>query len=154
MRRRLLAIGILAGLFIATSSSRALAGPDPSPSPDTVSVGAEREVVAVVNGEETRYLAPARTQAELQAQIDAHLKQAPGGVQINENEIAYDGGKFIMTFAKPGQQVGTDHTTQAASDCTSLWYCFYDGVNFTYPRGRFERLRMAGHEPIWLARPD
>jgi hypothetical protein len=97
----------------------------------------EREVVAVVNGEETRYLAPARTEEELQAQIDAHLARAPGGVQINENEISYDGGRFIMTFAKPGQQVGTDPTVQASSDCTFAWYCFYDGINFTYPRGRF-----------------
>jgi hypothetical protein len=83
----------------------------------------------------TRYLAPAKTQQELQAQIAQHLQRFPGGKQINDNEISYADGKFIITFAKPnGPQ--SDSSVMRASDCTAGWYCFYDGINFTYPRGR------------------
>lgn len=141
MRVRQLSVGI--ALIVAT----VLAGAGPihaSPSPRSQEpISGERYITAKVNGAETRYLAPARNDRELQAQIDAHLKRAPGGVQINKNEIAYNNGKFIMTFALPGQVEGTDPSRVASSDfsvqsnrCQANWYCFFDGVNFTYPRGQ------------------
>jgi len=64
----------------------------------------------------------------VQAQIDAHLAAAPGGIQISPNEISYAGGRFVITFAPANTSVG--------ADCPAGWYCFYDHVNYGYPRGR------------------
>jgi hypothetical protein len=72
---------------------------------------------------------PATTAAQLQRQIDLQLSIAPGGVRTAANEVSYDGGKFVVTYAKPG-------ATLAAADCPSGWYCFYDNTNWGYPRGR------------------
>lgn len=129
-------IGSLIVAMLLTSGATPVAA-TPSPSASADQIDGTREVVAVADGQESRYLAPARTKEELQAQIDAHLKRAPGGKQINENEISYGDGRFVVTFALPGQDSGTDHRKLNASDCnTTGWYCFYDGINFTYPRGR------------------
>jgi hypothetical protein len=65
----------------------------------------------------------------VQQQIDAHLRAYPGGEQINANEISYNDGAFVITFTRP---VGAF----AAPDCPSGYYCYYDGINYTYPRGR------------------
>ena len=67
---------------------------------------------------------------ELQAQIDQQLKLAPGGKQISANEVSYDNGRFVVTYALPGQ------VQLLAPDCPSGWFCFYDLTNFRYPRGR------------------
>jgi hypothetical protein len=53
-------------------------------------------------------------------------------MQIAENEIAYDGGAFVMTFALPEQAI----TPLATADCPSGWFCFYDQASFGYPRGK------------------
>ncbi len=66
----------------------------------------------------------------VQAQIDAHLAAHPGGRQVNATEIAYGGGAFVMSFAPPGQHI------QGVPDCPPGWFCFYDRVNFGWPRGR------------------
>ncbi|WP_435126720.1 hypothetical protein, partial [Micromonospora tulbaghiae] len=98
-KKRLFLSGLLAGLMLAIGAAPAqAAAPSPAPQP----VGGERYITMKVNGEETRYLAPARNDKELQAQIDAHLKRAPGGKQISKNQISYLDGKFIITFALPG----------------------------------------------------
>ena len=65
----------------------------------------------------------------VQVQINKHLAAYPGGTQINATEISYAEGKFVITFAPP------EMSTQAA-DCPSSWFCFYDQVNFGYPRGK------------------
>jgi hypothetical protein len=39
----------------------------------------------------------------VQERIDAQLKLAPGGTQISANEIAWDGGKMVMSFPAQGQ---------------------------------------------------
>jgi hypothetical protein len=72
--------------------------------------------------------APARA-ADVQDQVDAYLKAHPGGVQVGPADIAYSGGRFVVTVVR------TDRTA-AAPDCPSNWFCFYDGVNYTYPRGK------------------
>ncbi|HZM78323.1 MAG TPA: peptidase inhibitor family I36 protein [Candidatus Limnocylindrales bacterium] len=69
-------------------------------------------------------------EASVQAQIDAQLTAFPGGKQISEIEVAYDGGRFVITFARP------THSVAGTADCPSGWYCFYDGINFGYPRGK------------------
>ncbi|MEV4497755.1 hypothetical protein AB0J84_18940 [Micromonospora arborensis] len=93
-------------------------------------------VRTLADGSSTTFLAPAKTKQELQAQIDDHLRRFPGGVQINENEISYKGGSFVMTFAKPNSPQSRNMGTQGTNDCPWGWYCFWDGTSFTYPRGR------------------
>lgn len=133
---RPIVVGILISIAFSTQLGTAHASPSSAPEPPQISINqyGEREVVATVNGQETRYLAPARSRQELQQQIDSHLTRFPGGVQINENEISYADGTFIMTFAKPGML--SDSQAAPDNDCTFNWYCFYDGTNYTYPRGR------------------
>lgn len=76
----------------------------------------------------TATAAPARA-ADLQAKVDAYLKANPGGVQIGPADIAYSGGKFVVTVARADFAAGSP-------DCPSGWFCFYDGPNYTYPRGK------------------
>ncbi|WP_169789931.1 peptidase inhibitor family I36 protein [Actinoplanes subtropicus] len=64
-----------------------------------------------------------------QAKIDAWLHQHPGGTQIGARDLSYAGGALIVTLAR-------DPNVRAAADCPSGWFCFYDGVNYTYPRGK------------------
>jgi Peptidase inhibitor family I36 len=84
--------------------------------------------------------APASAWADSGAQVrvDAYLAAHPGGVQINATEIAYGGGAFVVTVVRTGAAL-------SGPDCPAGWYCFYDGINYTYPRGRlsdcgFQRL--------------
>ncbi|GAA4446544.1 hypothetical protein GCM10023170_026840 [Phytohabitans houttuyneae] len=73
--------------------------------------------------------APARA-ADVQAKVDAYMKAHPGGVQVGAADIAYSGGTFVVTVVR------TNALTAATPDCPSGWYCFYDGTNYTYPRGK------------------
>lgn len=63
------------------------------------------------------------------ASPEAYLAAHPGGTVINRNEVSYDGGTFIVTLTRTS-------LTRAVADCPSGWFCFYDSVNFGYPRGR------------------
>jgi hypothetical protein len=65
----------------------------------------------------------------VQAQINAHLAAYPGGTQVSATEISYADGKFVMTFVTAGKSI-------LAADCPSGWFCFYDQVNYGYPRGK------------------
>jgi hypothetical protein len=66
---------------------------------------------------------------DTQQQVDAYLAAHPGGKQINSTEIAYDGGRFVVTLVRsPG--------ILASPDCPSGWFCFYDQINYGYPRGK------------------
>src|SRR5262245_36119693 len=61
--------------------------------------------------------------------VAAYLAAHPGGERIGGADISYDHGRFVVTVvAPPG--------LTAAPDCPSGWFCFYDGVNYGYPRGR------------------
>lgn len=67
----------------------------------------------------------------VQAQIHAQLAAHPGGVQINATEVAYDNGRFIITFARPaGVTVNV-----IIGDCPTGKFCFYDKPDYGYPRG-------------------
>jgi hypothetical protein len=67
--------------------------------------------------------------ADPQHLVDAYLASHPGGTQINATEIAYDGGRFVVTVART---IGT----LGSPDCPSGWFCFYETVNYGYPRGK------------------
>ena len=69
------------------------------------------------------------TTADDQTKIDTWLHRHPGGTQISARDLSYVGGALIVTLAR-------DPNVSAAADCPSGWYCFYDGVNYTYPRGK------------------
>ena len=107
--------------------------------------GYEEVVQTRSDGKVSRYLAPARTKAQLQAQIEEQLRRAPGGLQIADNEISYDNGRFIMTFARPGERTHDDASTLLA-DCGGWRFCFFDGPNFGLPRGR---LNDCGWQDLW-----
>ncbi|GAA4148884.1 hypothetical protein GCM10022251_13110 [Phytohabitans flavus] len=72
--------------------------------------------------------APARA-ATIQDQVDAYMKAHPGGTQVGTADIAYSGGKFVVTVVRTG-------LTATAPDCPANWFCFYDGTNYGYPRGK------------------
>lgn len=62
--------------------------------------------------------------------VSEYLADHPGGVIVNDNEISYDGGRFVVTLTRPA------HTRAAVADCPSGWFCFYDRTGYGYPRGR------------------
>lgn len=68
--------------------------------------------------------------SDVQAQIDDHLAAHPGGTQISPTEISYGGGAFVMTFERPRNSI------QGSPDCPGGWFCFYDYINYGYPRGK------------------
>ncbi len=68
---------------------------------------------------------------QVQRSVDAYMASHPGGHQISATDVSYGNGKFIVTVVKLKSQI-----TPAALDCPSGWYCFYDYVNFGYPRGK------------------
>lgn len=67
---------------------------------------------------------------DTQAKVDAYLAAHRGGVQINSREISYGADALIITV------VPETTALLAAADCPSGWFCFYEGVSYTYPRGR------------------
>jgi hypothetical protein len=58
----------------------------------------------------------------------AYLRQHPGGTRLNENEVQY--GALVVTIARPTA------TAAVTADCPAGWFCFYDGTNYAYPRGK------------------
>jgi hypothetical protein len=72
---------------------------------------------------------PALTRAaQIQRQVIAYLTSHPGGRQINPTDISYGNGAFIVSVVRLAPL--------AAPDCPSGWFCFYDGINYGYPRGK------------------
>lgn len=75
--------------------------------------------------------ADALAASPVQAQINQHLAAYPGGKQINATEVSYAGGRFVITFARPAGA-----STLVTADCPWNWFCFYDNLDFGYPRGK------------------
>ncbi|MEN3537848.1 peptidase inhibitor family I36 protein [Microbispora sp. ZYX-F-249] len=123
-RIRLLATGSLAagGLILtaAAPASATRSASDPTTSPAAAD---SKEKSSLLHRQ-------ARSDAELREQVALQLKIAPGGIQTSRNEVSYDNGRFVVTYALP-QQVAA-----GTADCPSGWFCFYDGANFGYPRGK------------------
>lgn len=57
-----------------------------------------------------------------QEQINAQLRNYPGGVQTGPNEVSYKGGKVTVAFPA---------NSPAVDPCAAGAYCFYDGPDFT-----------------------
>jgi hypothetical protein len=97
-----------------------------------------------------RFALPAQQAAKLQQQIDDTLRQAPGGVQVSQNEIAWNDGTVVLAFPLPGQEKAplSSNAVNAQADghvegCPygdlARWYCFYE---HSYWGGR--RLQFSG----------
>lgn len=87
--------------------------------------------------------------AQLQDKVDAYMAAYPGGQQINATEVEYGNGTFIVDV------VPAPNVAEGSPDCPSGWYCFYDYVNFGYPRGK---LSDCGYQDLndwgWKDRVD
>ncbi|MGJ7414590.1 peptidase inhibitor family I36 protein [Streptomyces cinereoruber] len=90
---------------------------------------------------------------DLQRQIDKQMKITPGGKQIGVNQIAWRGGKAVMTFPLPGEKRArsVDETFGALGtpNCSYLWTCLYEHSNFdgrrlTWSDCNFENLANWG----------
>lgn len=95
----------------------------------------------------------------LQAQIEGALAQHPGGIQVSDNSIAWNGGDIVMTFPARGQRKAPDglgdnprmkvlerlgatglapdvaESTESVEGCpngifTADAYCFYTDINW------------------------
>lgn len=62
-----------------------------------------------------------------QKQIEKHLREHPGGRQISATEISYADRKAVITFTPA---IGA----LAGADCPAGSYCFYEKINYGYPR--------------------
>lgn len=60
--------------------------------------------------------------SSVQEQVNAQLRQYPGGVQTGPNEISYKGGRVTVTIPAQG--------AAAANPCADGAYCFYEEENF------------------------
>ncbi|MCP3821226.1 peptidase inhibitor family I36 protein [Streptomyces sp. A3M-1-3] len=87
--------------------------------------------------------------AGLQKQIDKQLATTPGGKQIGVNQIAWRGGKAVMTFPLPGEKkaraVGEAAVPLGSPNCRYAWTCLYehsnwDGRRLTWSDCNFENL--------------
>ncbi|WP_282697740.1 peptidase inhibitor family I36 protein [Streptomyces sp. CC208A] len=91
--------------------------------------------------------------AGLQRQIDEQMARTPGGKQIGVNQIAWRGGKAVMTLPLPGEAqaraVNEPLGTLGTPNCSYLWTCLYehsnyDGRRLTWSDCNFENLANWG----------
>ncbi len=91
--------------------------------------------------------------AGLQKQIDKQLATTPGGRQIGVNQVAWRGGKAVMTFPLPGEKrartVNEPVGTLGTPNCSYAWTCLYEHRNFegrrlTWSDCNFENLANWG----------
>ncbi|WP_162606445.1 peptidase inhibitor family I36 protein [Jiangella asiatica] len=103
----------------------------------------------------------------LAAELTEALEQLPGGVQVSDNAIAWDGGEIIAVWPDPGEEAapaglgdgvredvvaqlgltdladlsdpeaGAVQPRGSASSCPSGYYCFYTSTNFDGARYQF-----------------
>ncbi|MFI9639406.1 hypothetical protein ACIG87_04945 [Micromonospora sp. NPDC051925] len=74
-------------------------------------------------------LAASAERATHHREMAAYLAAHPGGTVINDNEVSYGDGAFVVTLRAPVR-------ANAVADCPLGWYCFYDRPQFGYPRGK------------------
>ncbi|GAA4588000.1 hypothetical protein GCM10023194_38480 [Planotetraspora phitsanulokensis] len=127
-------IGLLAGMALTVASAVAFTAPataataastssSPAPAATSSASTSSTDSPSLLNRQ-------ARSDAELREQIALQMEIAPGGKQTSPNEVSYDNGKFVVTYALPGQRA------LGVADCPSGWFCFYENINFGYPRGK------------------
>lgn len=74
------------------------------------------------------------------------LSEHPGGVQINEDQIAWNDGTVVLTIpfsaqSQPQDATAVDNsgiTVDAASDCPAGWFCLWQDANFMNRRVQFQ----------------
>lgn len=86
---------------------------------------------APVRGDlETVSLSPAQ-RAELQAEVDQHLKNYGGGVQIGINQVSYENGQMILTLPLPGESSARAVGAPQVMMCRFEFACLWSNTNFT-----------------------
>ncbi|MEU8267212.1 peptidase inhibitor family I36 protein [Sphaerisporangium sp. NPDC049002] len=129
MSRSRIIAGLLAGCVAAAVT---LTGSSAHAATNSTGVTGQTESSRISTADDPSLLhRQARSDAELRQQMALQLKIAPGGVQTSRNEISYADGTFVVTYALPERV-----TVAAVADCPSGWFCFYDGKDFGYPRGK------------------
>lgn len=118
------ALTLASAVAFTAPATAATASTAPSPTPTTSSASTSSTALPSLLRRQ------ARSDAELREQIALQLKIAPGGKQTSPNEVSYDNGKFVVTYALPEQ------VALGVADCPSGWFCFYQDINFGYPRGK------------------
>ncbi|WP_326557334.1 peptidase inhibitor family I36 protein [Micromonospora sp. NBC_01796] len=72
-------------------------------------------------------------EVKLQSDISAHIK-AYGGTQISTNEIAWRGGRVVLTIPQPGSRAalapGEKIAPLGTANCARGWTCLYEHSNF------------------------
>lgn len=69
----------------------------------------------------------------MQQRIDAVLEAHPDGVQIDANEVSFDGGKIVLTLAAtPTSSLSALIGVQPLSvgSCASGYYCVWSSTNY------------------------
>jgi hypothetical protein len=61
------------------------------------------------------------------------LSEHPGGVQINEDQIAWNDGKVVLTIPS-----STDVSADAISDCPPGWFCLWQDAQFMSRKVQFQ----------------
>src|SRR3954452_9897991 len=117
--QRLVIVALAAGTALIMGFSSAQAAPRPAPTHAQILAALAR---------------PAQTMTGLEQQNALQLRLAPGGRQTAPHEVSYDGGKVVITVAMPGAARAA--AAGGYPDCPAQWFCFYDGPNWTYPRGK------------------
>lgn len=113
----------------------------------------------------------------LAAEMAAALEQQPGGIQLSDNAMAWDGGEVVVVWPGPGEDaapaglgdgVRSDvvealgltelasplqaaagaEARGSASTCPSGYYCFYTASNFDGSRYQFSST-CSGYASSW-----
>lgn len=108
---------VLKQLAIAAAACTAILLPASAAIADTGAAASPIPEVSARPIDPANAVTPARTgrvldasaKRTLQGQIDAQLRDVPGGMQISPTEVSYSGGKILVAFPLPGERtVSTD----------------------------------------------
>jgi hypothetical protein len=73
----------------------------------------------------------------LQARVDAAMLAIPGGVQIGDDSIAWDGGAVVLTLEGGSNQ-------QSIGTCSTGSYCAWSGASYTGNKLSFTACSIGG----------
>jgi hypothetical protein len=113
-----------------------------------VVVAAVATATAVSVGTVVGFGTVAAAEPSTESAVASYLAEHPGGTQISDREISYASGAFVVTVVAPLGAL-------ARPDCPAGWFCFYDRVNYGYPRGQLSDCGWQDLAPYgWHNRTD
>ncbi len=113
----------------------------------------------------------AKPSGPLADEMSRMLELQPGGVQVSDNAMAWDGGETVVVWPSPGESnapagLGANVRSDVASElglattaadapaakswqtCSAGYYCFYSGSNYSGTRLEFNT-RCSGDVGAW-----